>query len=234
MKLIVGLGNPGPQYTKTRHNVGFMVVDRLVGAHGTGEPVKAKFQAATIELSIRGERCLLLKPTTFMNLCGRSVGEAVRFLKLNIAADLLIVVDDLYLPTGQLRIKPAGSAGGHNGLTSIEQLLATDSYPRLRIGVGMQPSGGKPALIDQADFVLSRFSPDEEFLLEGSIVKAAKAIEAFASKGVAYAMNLANTSAPGPLAAPPSATPIAKKTHPPPPPPPTSQPPRSPQDLSMN
>ena len=126
MKLIVGLGNPGNQYTSTRHNAGFMVIDRLCAQFGAGAPVKARFQAATVEASIGDQRCLLLKPTTFMNLSGRSVTEAVRFYKADPALDLLVVVDDLYLPTGDVRLKPGGGAAGHNGLASIEQLLGSE------------------------------------------------------------------------------------------------------------
>ncbi len=214
MKLIVGLGNPGPQFTKTRHNVGFMVVDRLVRAHGAGEPVKARFNAATVEVTLSGERCLLLKPTTFMNLSGRAVGEAVRFFKLDLAAEMLVIVDDLYLPTGQIRMKPSGSAGGHNGLTSIEQLMARDDYPRLRIGVGQLPAGGKPPLMDQADYVLSRFSADEEPLLETSLTKATKAVEMYVAKGLTHAMNFANAGAPPPKSTTPPPTLPAKSLAP--------------------
>jgi PTH1 family peptidyl-tRNA hydrolase len=192
VKLIVGLGNPGPQYLKTRHNAGFMVIDRLVAAYAPSQPVKARFNAATVEAVVAGERCLLVKPTTFMNLSGKSVTEALRFYKADAAADLVVIVDDFYLATGEVRMKPAGGAGGHNGLTSIEQLLGSDSYPRIRVGVGQQPSGGKPPLMDQSDFVLGRFTSDEEPLLSGALSKAVKAVEVFVSKGIAHAMNTAN------------------------------------------
>lgn len=192
MKLIVGLGNPGSQYTNTRHNAGFMVIDRLCAAHGNASPVKARFQAATSEVSIGGERCLLMKPTTFMNLSGRSVAEAVRFFKVDPVLDLLVVVDDLYLPTGDVRLKPGGGAAGHNGLTSIQTLLGRDDYPRLRVGVGQQPTGGKPSHMDQADYVLSRFSDDESPLLAGAVTKSVKTVETYAAKGLAHAMNFAN------------------------------------------
>ncbi|HYE63467.1 MAG TPA: aminoacyl-tRNA hydrolase [Phycisphaerales bacterium] len=192
MKLIVGLGNPGSQYTRTRHNAGFMVADRLCAKHGRGEPAKARFQAATTELSLGGEKVLVMKPTTFMNRSGQSISEAVRFFKVDAAKDLLVIVDDLYLPTGAVRLKPGGGAGGHNGLTSIQQLLGSDAYPRLRIGVGLQPSGGKPPFMDQADFVLGRFTSEEEPLLEGALSKAEQAVEVFAGKGLEAAMNFAN------------------------------------------
>jgi len=196
MKLIVGLGNPEGRYAKTRHNAGFMVVDRLLGSHAKGEVLKARFQAATAEVSLGGERCLLMKPTTYMNKSGQSVGEAVRFFKVDPKADLLIVVDELYLPTGSLKLSPKGGTAGHNGLTDIHRILGTDEYPRLRVGVGLQPSGGKPPMMDQADFVLGQFSEEERDLLEGALGRAAKAAEAFALKGLDAAMNAFNGADP--------------------------------------
>jgi peptidyl-tRNA hydrolase, PTH1 family len=222
MKLIVGLGNAGTQYAKTRHNAGFMVVDRLAQAHAPGETVKARFQAATVEATIAGERCLLLKPTTFMNRSGQSVSEALRFYKADAVNDLLIIVDELYLPTGRLKLQAAGGTAGHNGLASIEQLLGTSTYPRLRVGVGLQPSGGKPDFMDQADFVLGRFTEDEEPLLASAITKGMKATEAWISKGLVPAMNLAN--APD---TPPRPKPPRPQNQPPPQPPPQPEPPSS-------
>lgn len=212
MKLIVGLGNPGHQYQETRHNAGFMVVDRLAKAHAQGEVVKSRFNAATVEATIAGERCMLLKPLTFMNRSGQCVAEAARFFKADISSDLLVVVDEVYLPTGKIKLLPAGGTAGHNGLANIQQLLGTDAYPRLRVGVGIQPSGGKPAFIDQADFVLGRFTPEEQSPLEASLVKAAHAVELWAGKGLTHAMNVANAG---------DAPPREKK----PKPPPDSQPP---------
>ena len=193
MKLIVGLGNPGSQYTNTRHNAGFMVIDRLCAAHGDASPVKARFQAATTEISIGGERCLLMKPTTFMNLSGRSVAEAVRFFKVDPVEDLLVVVDDLYLPTGAVRLKPGGGAADE----LVEQHLPErDDYPRLRVGVGQQPTGGKPSHMDQSDYVLSRFTDDESPLLAGAITKSVKTAETYAARGLTHAMNFANAGPP--------------------------------------
>lgn len=191
MKLIVGLGNPGPQYQETRHNAGFMVVDRLARAHGGG-PVKSRFSAATVEATIAGERCLLLKPLTFMNRSGQCVAEAVRFFKADISSELLVVVDEVYLPVGRVRLLPAGGTGGHNGLQNIQQLLGTDAYPRLRVGVGVQPGGGKPPFIDQADFVLGRFTPEEQGPLDGALTRASQAAELWAGRGMTHAMNVAN------------------------------------------
>jgi PTH1 family peptidyl-tRNA hydrolase len=208
MKLIVGLGNPGTQYAKTRHNAGFMVVDRLLAAHAGNQPLKARFNAATAEASFGGERVMLAKPTTFMNRSGQSVSDAVRFFKLDPAADLLVITDDIYLPTGATRMRPSGGSGGHNGLASITSLLGHDDYPRLRIGVGLLPSGGKPAFMDQADFVLGRFTGDEEPLLADSLSRAVQAVETFVAKGINHAMNTCNAGPARPKPEPrPGATP---------------------------
>lgn len=192
MKLIVGLGNPGSQYTRTRHNAGFMVVERLHAAFAKSELPKARFKSLAIEATIGSERCLLLKPNTYMNLSGQAVAEAVGFYKLTPQDDLLVVVDDLYLPTGKCRLLGSGGAGGHNGLIDIERALSTDAYPRLRVGVGIQPLGGKPSMMNQADFVLSRFTSDEDPLLFASIARAASGVEAWVSKGLSHAMNTTN------------------------------------------
>lgn len=205
MKLLVGLGNPGPQYTKTRHNVGFMVVDRLLAAHAPTDTPKGRFGGLCVESPASGfsgmkaksdegdgGKTVLLKPTTFMNRSGSSVAEAVRFYKLVPSSDVLVIVDDLYLPVGTIKLKPEGGAGGHNGLSDIERVLGTQSYPRLRIGVGLKPSGGKPPFMDQADFVLSRFSDEEWDDLTPALDRSAKAAEAFVVKGLAAAMNAFN------------------------------------------
>jgi PTH1 family peptidyl-tRNA hydrolase len=187
MKLVVGLGNPGSEYQNTRHNAGFMVVDRLCRALAPNESVKGRFNAATVEARVGEQRCLLLKPTTYMNRSGASVAEAVRFFKLQIDADMLVVVDDLYLPVGSIRIKPAGGAGGHNGLTDISRVLGTDNYPRLRVGIG-----AKPDFMDQADYVLSRFTEAETPEIASGLDRAAKAGESFIRDGLAAAMNKFN------------------------------------------
>lgn len=208
MKLIVGLGNPGTEYTKTRHNVGFMVVDRLAARSAPGEVPKGRFSSVAVEALLRapgtpGERALLLKPTTYMNRSGRAVQEALAFFKLDPARDLLVIVDEIYLPVGAIRLRASGSAGGHNGLTDVQRALGTDAYPRLRIGVGVQlpartgdpdepPAFGKPAFMDQADFVLSRFTEEESPALESSLDRAARAAEVFAASGLEAAMNQFN------------------------------------------
>lgn len=198
MKLIVGLGNPGNQYTKTRHNAGFLVVDRLVAKHAPGETPRARFNAAAVECSVAGERCLLLKPTTFMNRSGLCVGEAVGFYKLTPVSDLLVITDDIYLPLGALRMRSSGGTGGHNGLADIQRALGTEAYPRLRLGVGVPETGGKPAFMDQADFVLSRLSDDEWATFGSAIDKGVKACETFVSKGADAAMNACNAPEPKP------------------------------------
>jgi peptidyl-tRNA hydrolase, PTH1 family len=197
MKLLVGLGNPGSQYTKTRHNAGFMVIDRLVERHAAGEIPKSRFNAVAVEAMVgpKGsatEKCLLLKPTTYMNRSGQSVQEAAAFYKLNPAFEVLIIVDDLYLPVGAIRLRPGGGAGGHNGLIDVERALGSDNYARLRVGVGLRPTGGMPPMMNQADFVLSRFMDEESADLETSVARAADAAEVFATKGMAAAMNKFN------------------------------------------
>lgn len=192
MKLIVGLGNPGPQYAATRHNAGFMVVDRLVKKHAGGGVAKSSFQSITHDVSIAGEKALLMKPTTFMNNSGQAVAEAVRFYKVDVAKELLVVVDELYLPTGAIRLLGSGGTAGHNGLASVQQLLATNAYPRLRVGVGLLPAGGKPSFMDQADFVLGKFTEDEALLLESGLTRSVDAVERFVTQGLEKAMNVAN------------------------------------------
>jgi len=183
MKLIVGLGNPGPGYIGTRHNVGFEVVDELARRQqltfesSPSEAVVAKWRAAD---------ALIVKPLGFMNLSGQAVGELARYFKVE-PADVLIVVDDVQLPLGRLRIRARGSAGGHNGLKSIEAHLGTDQYPRMRVGVGRGS-----AERDMADHVLSRFEPDERGVIAETIGKAADAVEAFLSEGIDAVMNRYN------------------------------------------
>lgn len=196
MKIIVGLGNPEGRYARTRHNAGFMVIDRLWKRHAPRAIARARFHAAGIDADLsrggKSERCMLLKPTTYMNRSGLCVGEACAYLKLDVGTQLLVVVDDLYLPVGAIRVKPGGGAGGHNGLADIDRALGTQEYPRLRVGVGLRPGGGKPPLMDQADFVLSGFTEEEAGDLEASIERAADACEVYAVSGLEAAMNQYN------------------------------------------
>ena len=187
MKLIVGLGNPGREYEKTRHNAGFMVIDELAKRHAPIETARARFQSATIEARIGPEKCMLIKPTTFMNLSGRAVGEATRFFKLDHTEDLIVVTDDIALPVGAIRVRAKGGDGGHNGLSNISQILGTQEYTRVRVGVGAVP---KP--MNQADWVLSRFTDAEIPDFERSIKEAAGATERAAAEGTEAAMNAFN------------------------------------------
>jgi PTH1 family peptidyl-tRNA hydrolase len=185
MRLIVGLGNPGPQYEGTRHNVGFLALDRLARRHAPGEVARSRFHGVLLEARIDDERVLLLKPTTFMNCSGQAVAEAVRFYKLELP-DLLVIVDDLALPCGTIRLRPDGGSGGHNGLADIEARLATSSYPRLRIGIdGAGPAGG-------VEYVLGRFRPEQLERLEPALEDATNAAACWAARGIAEAMNRFN------------------------------------------
>lgn len=187
VKLIVGLGNPEKRYDATRHNAGFMVVDRLVRRHAPSERVKARFRGDTIESPIASSRCLLLKPMTYMNRSGPSVQEAAGFYKIDPASDLLVITDDLALPVGAIRIRAKGGSGGHNGLGDISRALGSDDFPRLRVGIG-----AKPPFMDQADYVLSRFTEEERDAIDRAIEKAADATETFVREGVEAAMNRFN------------------------------------------
>jgi peptidyl-tRNA hydrolase, PTH1 family len=186
MKLIAGLGNPGQKYRGTRHNVGFDVVDELAARHGlTWESAPAEAVLA----KWRGRGTLLAKPLTFMNLSGRAVGDLLRFFKIDLA-EMLVVVDDINLDVGRLRARSGGSAGGHNGLKSLIELLGTEEFARLRIGVGRGD-----ARRDLADHVLARFDPDENPVVEETVGRAADAAELFIAEGIDAVMNRYNPKA---------------------------------------
>ena len=180
MKLVVGLGNPGREYARTRHNVGFEVLESLAARHGA-----AWSRKPDAELARWGQDAVLVKPQTFMNLSGSAVQRWQQFYKVAIE-DVLIVVDDVNLEAARLRIRRAGSAGGHNGLKSIIASLGTDQFPRLRIGVG----GGERKSL--SSHVLGRFSADEEKIIEAAIEKAVEAVEVFVADGSSAAMNKYN------------------------------------------
>jgi PTH1 family peptidyl-tRNA hydrolase len=184
MKVVVGLGNPGPKYAGTRHNVGFGVIDYLAAAPGVG-PFRTRFQALVAEAKEGTEQVLLVKPETFMNLSGRAVRQVVDFYKLP-TTDLLVVSDDFNLPLGKLRARAKGSHGGQNGLRDIQQQLGTDEYPRLRVGVG-QPGPG-----EAVDYVLSRFKPGEKKAVEEAVDKAAEAVLVWVKCGIEACMNRVN------------------------------------------
>ncbi len=179
MKIVVGLGNPGREYSATRHNVGFMAVDELAGRWGvTGW--REKFAAQFAEH--RGaEPVLLVKPQTYMNLSGQAVGAFVRFYKLA-AEDLVVVYDDVDLPAGKLRLRPGGGAGGHRGIESLFDHLGSDAFARVRIGVGRPPEH-----METADYVLGRFAREERPLMVEAVKRAADAVEAVLKHGLAKA-----------------------------------------------
>ena len=184
--LVVFLGNPGPKYECTRHNAGFMAADALAKDKGI-KINRSRFKALTATVDLGGESVLLMKPQTFMNLSGEAVIQAVKFYKL--APDHVIVVsDEMSLPIGKLRIRTKGSAGGHNGLKNIIAHLGTDSFPRIRIGVGAPPHPD----YDVADWVLSVFrNKDAEEMAEAA-KRAAEAVECYVLHGPERAMNRFN------------------------------------------
>jgi len=202
MKLIVGLGNPGSDYAKTRHNAGFLAVDRLLARHGAGL-ARQKFSGELHDVVINGERALVLRPMRFMNCSGTSVAEAVGFHKLSPAEDLLVLVDDYALALGQLRLRGEGSAGGHNGLSDIQRALGTTVYPRLRIGIDPPPA----TYGDPADWVLGRFSEEQLANLAPALDKVVEAVGVFVSEGLTTAMNRFNGRGPQQAARPPKARP---------------------------
>ncbi|MCC6488038.1 MAG: aminoacyl-tRNA hydrolase [Candidatus Hydrogenedentes bacterium] len=186
MKLIVGLGNPGPQYRNTRHNVGFLVVEELARRWGVAFD-QEKHGALLARAQHRGSVVWLLKPLTFMNRSGIAVAGAARN-RVPDLGDLLVIVDDVNLPLGQLRMREKGSAGGHNGLKSCIEHLGTQEFPRLRIGVGENEAGS-----DLTDHVLGTFCPQERPAVERSVERAANGVALFVESGVHSAMNEVNT-----------------------------------------
>lgn len=203
VKLIVGLGNPGQEYAATRHNIGFMVVDRLKRElHAT--ETRKRFRAEIAEAFVGGEKLVLMKPQTYMNLSGISAREAAHWYKAAIE-DILVVVDDIELPFGASRMRAGGSSGGHNGLKSLTAELGSDQYPRLRLGVG-RGSG------DARRQVLSRFSKEEEMELPEIIATGAECVLLWRSEGIVTAMNRCNRRPEPPTTAPPVITPAADAT----------------------
>ena len=188
MKLIVGLGNPGPEYRDTRHNVGFMVVDALAQRWRVGDQWREKFEALQIKTVVGEESVILTKPLTFMNLSGHAVQALAGFYKIE-PADVFVVTDDVALPVGRLRARRDGGAGGHNGLKSIIQSLATQAFPRMRVGVGRGDDRR-----DLADHVLGRFAADERDTVSAAVLRAADATEMFLSDGIERVMNAFNAA----------------------------------------
>jgi len=188
VKLIVGLGNPGPEYRDTRHNVGFKVIDALAERWRAQDQWREKFEALHIKTNVGDEAVILAKPLTFMNLSGQAVAGLSGFYKIA-PADILIVTDDVAIPLGRLRARREGGAGGHNGLKSIIQSLATQAFPRMRVGVGRGDSRR-----DLADHVLGRFEADEHGTVSAALLRAAEASEVFLSDGIERVMNVFNAA----------------------------------------
>jgi peptidyl-tRNA hydrolase, PTH1 family len=194
MKLVVGLGNPERSYFGTRHNVGFEVVDQLATRLGWTKPgdfdrmAKTKFDGLAFDGVVGNEKLVLLKPLTYMNLSGKSVQAAMAFYQLA-PQDIMVVLDDLALPVGRLRLRGSGSSGGHNGLKDIERALASNEYPRLRIGI--DPA---PPRVAGRDYVLGKFTPEQRVLLEPALARACGAIVTWIDKGISAAMNQFNVA----------------------------------------
>lgn len=186
MKLIVGLGNPGPQYERTRHNVGFRVVDRLAEQWGfTWSERRARAMLASG--TVGSEKVVLAKPLTYMNLSGESVGELARWYKIS-PEDILIIYDELDLPTGRVRLRPNGSAAGHNGMRDIIARLHTSDFPRLRVGIGRP----KHSRMEGRDHVLSAANGDDAILLATGEERATEAVQMLLSQGIEVTMNAVN------------------------------------------
>lgn len=180
--IVVGLGNPGPKYDWTRHNVGFLVIDEL--ADRANIPVqRVKYKALTNTTKLGGKSVLLMKPVTYMNLSGEAVGQAARFYKVP-PERVLVISDDVSLPQGKLRIRRSGSAGGHNGLKNIIAHLGTDQFPRVKVGVGNKPRPDS----DMAAWVLGKFTGPDREAMEAAVKKASDAVACLIEQGADKAM----------------------------------------------
>ena len=180
IRLVAGLGNPGREYQRTRHNIGFMVLDRLAADAHLPWAFSPRWNAGWAKSDV-----ILVKPATFMNRSGEAVAAIANFYKIS-PAEVLVVLDDFALPLGRLRLREQGSSGGHNGLDSVFEHFDTESVPRLRVGIGPAPVQGA------TDYVLGRFFEEEQPLLEATIRRAAEAVKCTIDKGLIAAMNLFN------------------------------------------
>lgn len=185
-RLIVGLGNPDRRYTATRHNVGFLVVDAIAARCRASFAKDGRARSLVAQVRIRGRKATLAKPQTYMNASGAAV-KALSSRHALAARDILIVVDDIYLPLGALRLRASGGAGGHNGMQDITDRLGTDEFPRLRLGIGSGFGRGR-----QSDYVLSPFADEEKPLAERIVERAADAARVFVTDGIVPAMNRFN------------------------------------------
>lgn len=183
MYLIAGLGNPGKQYEKTRHNVGFMAIDQIAEALSISVN-RLGHKAIYGEGFVKGEKVILVKPQTFMNLSGESIRSFADFYRIP-AENVIVIYDDMALPVGKIRIRERGSAGGHNGMRSIISHMGTQEFPRIRVGIGEPPHSG-------VDFVLSGFSKEERVDIDDAVSKMDKIIRDILEHDVPYAMNIFN------------------------------------------
>lgn len=185
MKIIVGLGNPGQEYSATRHNVGFMVMDELARRWSIGS-WRERFEALTAEYRNENTQIILVKPQTYMNLSGTAAGALARWYKVPVE-DIIVIYDDMDLPTGRLRLRLKGGSGGHRGIESLLTHLGQDTFVRVRLGIGRPPQGW-----EVVDYVLSKFTVDETPLLQTAIERAAEAVECIVTAGINKAMNKYN------------------------------------------
>jgi PTH1 family peptidyl-tRNA hydrolase len=192
MCLIAGLGNPGSEYARTRHNVGFLLADKLVERWRAEWALEKKFSARVAKAEFAGQRVILCQPQTYMNLSGEAVGALSDFYRIP-AAKVLLLVDDADLPFGQIRLRPDGSSGGHHGLESVEQHLATRAYPRLRLGIGRRADGVR----EITGHVLGQFNAADAGLLGQILDRAVGQVECLLIEGVQSAMNKFNGAVQG-------------------------------------
>lgn len=187
MYIIVGLGNPGKDYSNTRHNIGFDVIDKLADKEGISV-IEKKHKAIFGKGYIGAQKVILAKPQTFMNLSGESVRELIDYYKVDETANLIVISDDISLGVGQIRIREKGSAGGHNGLKNIIAHLGHDKFIRIKMGVGEKTKG-----YDLADYVLGHFPANERKIMDDAVDTAIEAIKTIINEDVSKAMNLFNT-----------------------------------------
>jgi peptidyl-tRNA hydrolase, PTH1 family len=186
VSLIVGLGNPGAEYARHRHNIGFRIVEALGRGHGLQFSRDKQAQAHVAEGEIDDQRVLLAKPQTFMNRSGRSVGRLLRARGIPLER-MLVIYDDLDLPLGRLRLRPEGGTGGHKGMSSISEVLGSQAFARLRVGIDRPPNHMEPA-----DYVLQPFDPEEDAIVTAVVARAAEAAECWLTEGITAAMDRYN------------------------------------------